>query len=148
MKVNEVMAKEVKSIGPDATIREAAAAMRTNNVGFLPVSQGDQLLGVITDRDIIVECLATDENPPACRVTTHMTVNPICIAPDAEVDKALELMAQEQIRRLCVTEGKRLVGVVALGDLAVQPLEAHALATALSHISHRTWHLGEHRVHV
>jgi CBS domain-containing protein len=148
MKVQEVMTKDLRMVAPNATIREAAAEMRAHNVGFLPVCQGDSLLGVITDRDIVVECMATDANPADCHVSDHMTANPICIGPDAEVEKALELMAQEQIRRLCVLQDRRLVGVVALGDLAVQPLEPHKLAAAFSHIYRRTWHLGEQRVHV
>ena len=148
MKISEAMTPNPRSVRSDATIRAAAEEMRTQNVGVLPVCDDNVLTGIITDRDIVVECIATDENPTECLVKDHMTANPVCISPDAEAEKGLQLMAQEQIRRLCVTDSGRLVGIVSLGDLAVQPLDANALASALTHISHRTWHLGHQKVHV
>jgi len=148
MKVQDVMAKNPRSAAPNDSIQFAANEMRLHEVGMLPVLDGGRLVGVITDRDIVVECVATDSQPSQCRVEQHMTANPIIIGPDADISEALELMGQQQIRRLCVVEDGRLRGIVALGDLAVQPLPADAVAAALSHVSRRNWHLGQQRVHV
>jgi CBS domain-containing protein len=148
MKIRELMTAEPITIAPEDSIAGAAAKMRAQNIGMLPVCEGETLTGVITDRDIVVECVASDSNPAECRVRDHMTANPISIRPDAEVEEALHLMAQEQVRRLCVTDNQKLVGVVALADIAVQPLDRNALAEALGHISRRTWHLGSQRVHI
>jgi CBS domain-containing protein len=117
------------------TVQLAAQEMKLHNVGALPVCEENVLFGIITDRDIAVECVATGNNPIECLVRDYMTANPVCIGPDAGTEEALEIMGREQVRRLCVMEDGRFIGIISLGDLAVQALEAQNLARALARIS-------------
>jgi CBS domain-containing protein len=135
MKIREVMTPNPSCVRPNDNIQLAAQEMKLHNVGVLPVCDEDLLFGVITDRDIAVECVATGNNPIDCLVKDYMTANPICIGPEADTNEALELMGREQVRRLCVMENGRLVGIISLGDLAVQALDAQMLARALARIS-------------
>jgi CBS domain-containing protein len=109
--------------------------MKLHNVGVLPVCDDGILFGIITDRDIAVECIATGNNPIDCLIKDYMTANPITIGPDSEIDEAYELMGREQVRRLCVMEEGKLIGILALGDLAVQALDAQQLSRTLARIS-------------
>jgi CBS domain-containing protein len=135
MKVREAMTANPSCIRPNDMVQLAAQEMKLHNVGVLPVCDDGILFGVITDRDIAVECVATGNNPNDCLVKDYMTANPITISPDADTDDALEVMGREQVRRLFVMESGKLIGVIALGDLAVQVLDAQSLARALARIS-------------
>lgn len=135
MKVREVMTPNPASVRPNDTVLLAAQEMKLHNVGVLPVCDDNVLFGIITDRDIAVECVATGNNPSECLVKDYMTANPITISPEAETEEALELMGREQVRRLCVMENGKLVGIISLGDLAVQALDAQSLGRALARIS-------------
>jgi len=135
MKVRDVMTPSPSCVRPNDTVQLAAQQMKLHNVGILPVCDDSVVFGVITDRDIAVECVATGNNPIDCLVKDYMTANPITISPDADTDEALELMGREQVRRLCVMEDGKLVGILALGDLAVQALDAQNLAKTLARIS-------------
>jgi signal-transduction protein with cAMP-binding, CBS, and nucleotidyltransferase domain len=92
-------------------------------------------LHVITDRDIAIECVATGNNPIDCLVKDYMTANPITIGPDEDTDEAYNLIGREQVRRLCVMENGKLIGIISLGDLAVQALDSQILARTLARIS-------------
>jgi len=120
MQVREIMTRDVTALAPTATIAEVAQNMRYLNVGSIPLMQNDQLVGVITDRDIVVRVVADGLDPHLEQADMHMTREPITVTPDMSVDEAARVMASEQIRRLPVVEGGRLVGYLALGDLAVQ----------------------------
>jgi CBS domain-containing protein len=122
-------------VRPNETVQLAAQEMKLHNVGVLPVCDDGILFGVITDRDIAVECVATGNNPIDCLVRDYMTANAITIGPDADTDEAYELMGREQVRRLCVMEDGKLIGIISLGDLAVQALDAQNLARTLARIS-------------
>lgn len=135
MKVREAMTANPTSVRPNDTIQTAAQEMKLHNVGALPVCEGNMLFGIITDRDIAVECVATGNNPAECLVRDYMTANPICVGPEDDTDEALEIMGREQVRRLCVMEEGRLVGILSLGDLAVFALDAQTLSRALARIS-------------
>ena len=135
MRVREVMTPNPSSVRPNDTIQTAAQEMKLHNVGVLPVCEGNVLFGIITDRDIAVECVATGNNASQCLVKDYMTADPICIGPDADTDEALEIMGREQVRRLCVMEDGGLVGIISLGDLAVNALDAQMLARTLARIS-------------
>lgn len=135
MKVREAMTPNPASVRPNDTVLLAAQEMKLHNVGVLPVCDDNVLFGIITDRDIAVECVATGNNPSECLVKDYMTANPITISPEAETEEALELMGREQVRRLCVMENGKLVGIISLGDLAVQALDAQNLGRALARIS-------------
>jgi CBS domain-containing protein len=135
MKVRETMTPNPSCVRPNDMVQLAAQEMKLHNVGILPVCDDGILLGVITDRDIAVECVATGNNPIDCLVKDYMTANPITISPDANTEEAMELMGREQVRRLCVMEDGKLIGIISLGDLAVQALDAQNLARALARIS-------------
>lgn len=135
MQVREIMTQNPYCVQAGENIQRAAQEMKTHNVGSLPVCEGDNLIGIITDRDIVLECVAGGHTVDQCRVREHMTANPISITPNAQVEDALQLMAREQVRRLCVTEGNRVQGILSLGDLAVNMPGDQAVAQALASIS-------------
>jgi len=135
MKVREAMTPNPNCVRPNDSVQLAAQEMKLHNVGVLPVRDDGILFGVITDRDIAVQCVATGNNPIDCLVKDYMTANPITINPDADTAEAHDLMGREQVRRLCVMEGGMLIGIISLGDLAVQALDAQNLARTLARIS-------------
>ena len=112
MQVREIMTRDVTALAPTATIAEVAQHMRYLNVGSIPLMQNDRLVGVITDRDIVVRVVADGLDPHLEQADMHMTREPITVTPDTSVDEAARVMATEQIRRLPVVEGGRLVGVL------------------------------------
>jgi CBS domain-containing protein len=120
MKVRDIMTSDVASLAPSNTITEVAQQMRLLNVGSLPLVQSERLVGVITDRDIVLRFVADGLDPQQERADLHMSRDPVTIAPDATTDQASQVMARAQIRRLPVVENGRLVGYLALGDLALQ----------------------------
>ena len=118
MKVSEIALKEVYCIDPTATVSEAASMMKRHGVGALPVCSGDHLVGMITDRDMVISCVAASLNPAACRVNEVMTAEPLVVGPEADVEDAARVMAEEQVRRIPVADGDTVVGMLSLGDLA------------------------------
>jgi CBS domain-containing protein len=120
MRVHDVMTRNVECIGPEASLQEAAARMKSLDVGTLPVCENDRLVGMLTDRDITIRATAEGEHPKVIRVRDIMTPDTVYCFDDDLVSEAAELMKENQIRRLIVlNRDKRLVGIVALGDLAV-----------------------------
>src|SRR5262245_9051161 len=120
MQVSDVMTRGVECIRPEATLQEAAAIMKSRDIGPLPVCEHDRLVGMITDRDITVRATAEGEGPINVTVRDIMTPDVIYCFDDAQVSDAALLMQQKQVRRLLViNHDKRLVGIVSLGDLAV-----------------------------
>src|SRR5262249_28454597 len=101
-------------------ITDVAYLMRQLDIGSLPVVQDGQLVGIITDRDIAIRVVADGLDPHMETAERHMTRDPVVASPDWPVEQAAHLLAREQIRRLPVAEGGRLVGYLALGDLAMQ----------------------------
>ncbi|KXS20393.1 putative signal transduction protein with CBS domains [Gonapodya prolifera JEL478] len=130
-KVQDVMAKNPTYIEKTATILEAARLMKEKNTGFLPVSEGGsegKMVGTITDRDIVLRCVAEDHDAKGCQVSTVMTEKtPIWINEDSDTSEASKLMAEKQVRRLpVISKDKKLVGVVSLGDLSTKAPPEHA----------------------
>jgi CBS domain-containing protein len=120
MKIKEIMTTNVEVIHPDARLVEAAQKMKSLDVGSLPVCDGDRLKGIITDRDITIRAVAEGEDPNEITVQDVMTPEVFYCYEDQEVEEAAELMAQKQIRRLPVlNQHKRMVGILALGDVSV-----------------------------
>ena len=118
MKVSDVMTKDVCLANPDQTLKEAAALMARQDVGMLPVGDNDRLIGMITDRDIVVRCVAKGKGPDT-KVRDAMTDDVKYVFEDENVDHVADNMAHIQVRRLPVlSRDKRLVGILALGDLA------------------------------
>jgi CBS domain-containing protein len=121
MVLADVMTRDVKVIQPDRSICEAAQLMDQLNVGSIPVCNGEKLVGVITDRDITVRATAAGRDPQATRVADVMTNQVRWCQSSQNIDDAVQLMGQAQIRRLpVVNDDMRLVGIVSLGDLATE----------------------------
>jgi CBS domain-containing protein len=120
MKLREIMTREVEIVHPDDSLQTAAQKMRYRDVGFLPVCDGDRLIGVLTDRDIALRATAEGVDPSKS-LSTEWVTNPVVYCfEDQDVDEAAQLMREHQIRRLVILgrDDRRLVGVVSLGDLA------------------------------
>jgi CBS domain-containing protein len=125
--VKELMAEPVTVPG-DATLTEAARLMRDADIGDVIVADGERAIGVVTDRDIVVRAVAEDHLPGDTTVADICTRDLLTVSPDDAVEEAARLMRQLAVRRLAVVDGERLVGVISLGDLAVERDESSALA--------------------
>src|SRR4051794_4427505 len=120
MKVREVMTREVIGISPERTLKEAAELMKALNVGPLPVVEHGRLRGMVTDRDLVVRGIAEGLDPQVARVGQVMSEGAFTCGLDEDVVQAAEQMRELQVRRLLVVDERgHLVGIVALGDLAL-----------------------------
>jgi CBS-domain-containing membrane protein len=118
MKVSEVMTREVQTIQPDQTAQEAASFMLSSDAGSIPVTDGERLIGMITDRDIAVRGIAKG-NGPDTPVRDLMSNDIVCARIDDDCDAVASRMSEAQVRRLPVIDSdERLCGIVSLGDLA------------------------------
>lgn len=133
-KIRDLMTEEVECCTLLDNVYEVAVRMKELNVGAIPIVDRQRLVGMITDRDIVLRCIA-DKQPASSRVEDIMSKELITITPDATSREAVQLMAKHQIRRLPVVEGNKLVGIVSLGDFAVRELTDDQAKTALSDIS-------------
>ena len=136
-RVADVMTRGVRTMGPADSVVDAAKAMDELNVGVIPVCDGEQLLGVVTDRDIVVRGVAQGADLGNIRLADVMSGHVRCAREDDDVDRVLGEMAEAQIRRMPVVDGQqRLVGIVSLGDIAAKDPEDEAdVATSLGGIS-------------
>ncbi len=136
MIVADVMTTDVSTVRDTDNLVTAAQLMRDVNVGSLPVvNDRDLLVGIITDRDITVRAVAKGTDPAAGFVGDYMTPNPLAITSDADVEDAADTMADAQVRRLPVVQDGQLVGIISLGDLAVDVGEEELVAETLEEIS-------------
>ena len=118
MKVSEVMTRDVQTVRPDQPVQEAASFMLSADAGSIPVTDGDRLIGMITDRDIAVRGIAKGYGPDT-PVRELMTDDVICAREDDDVDDVASRMSEAQVRRLpVIDEQERLCGIVSLGDLS------------------------------
>lgn len=119
MKIRDVMTSPAIRIHPDEPISVAARALEHYNIGALPVCGSDgKLCGLVTDRDIVIRCLAPERKPEHTTVGQIMTGRVLTVGPDVEASEAAKLMGAQQVRRLPVVENGKLCGMVSLGDLA------------------------------
>jgi CBS domain-containing protein len=118
--IRELMSSNPRTVSSDSTVGEAARVMRDEDVGLVPVVDGDRLVGTITDRDITVRVVAEQKDPQSTQVRGVASTDLVTIEPQQDLDEALRLMAQHQVRRLPVVEQGRLVGIVAQADVARQ----------------------------
>jgi CBS domain-containing protein len=133
--VKDVMSRNVKVISPDATMRDAASQMREGDFGMMPVGENDRMIGAISDRDIAIRGVAEGKDS-STKVRDVMSDGITWAYDDDSVDEAARIMSEHQIRRLpVVNRDKRLVGIVALGDFAVESSDIEPVAEALSEIS-------------
>jgi CBS domain-containing protein len=126
--IRDVMTHDPVTVQDTATITEAAAAMKANDVGDVLVMQDGSLAGVVTDRDIVVRAIADGRDPQSTPVREVCSRDLVTITPDASVDDAVQLMRERAIRRLVVSDGSRPEGVVSIGDLAIERDSRSALA--------------------
>ena len=136
MKLREIMSGPVVRIHPEETVSVAARMLEHNNIGALPVCGTDgRLCGMLTDRDIVIRCLAAGKQPQTTSVREVMTAKIYVGRPDMEVSLAAGLMGREQIRRLPVMDKGKLCGMVSLGDLARKEESSIDAGDALTGIS-------------
>jgi CBS domain-containing protein len=115
----EALTEDPRSIGPSASVVESARLMRDEHVGSLPITDGDTLVGMITDRDITTRVVAEAADLATSSVGDVYSQDLISVEPDKDLEEALTLMARHQVRRLPVVEDGRLVGIVAQADIAL-----------------------------
>ena len=133
--LKELMSRDVKVIDPDMSIVEAAKKMRDGDFGMLPVGEDDHMIGTISDRDIVIRAVAEGKDTNT-KVRDVMSEGIAWAYEDDTVEQAARIMSARQVRRLPVLDrNKRLVGIVALGDFAVESSEIQPAAKALAEIS-------------
>ena len=121
--VRDAMTADPRSIGKSVSVVEAARLMREQDIGSLPITDDEQLVGMITDRDITMRVVAEAADPNATSVEDVYSRDLISVEPDNDLEEALGLMARHQVRRLPVVEDGRLVGIVAQADIALSETE-------------------------
>lgn len=120
MKIREMMTKGTVSVSSDTPVIEAAGLMRLHDIGVVPVLDGMRVVGMLTDRDIVLQVVANGTDPKTTPVRTVMSTGSISVFDDQSVEEAVDLMKKYQIRRLPVLDRtNKLVGIVSLGDIAV-----------------------------
>ncbi|HEY0947776.1 MAG TPA: CBS domain-containing protein [Opitutaceae bacterium] len=135
MKVEQIMTFEVQCVGPETSLREIAGKMRDYGVGAVPVCESGRVIGIVTDRDIVVRGLADQADLTHLTAEAVMSREVVVAFEDQEEEEAATLMREHQVRRLPVlNHSSDLVGVVSLGDLAVE-LDPHRSGEALKKIS-------------
>lgn len=119
MKLSEIMSRNVKVLGPDANLLEAAQCMKDMDIGAVPVCANNRIEGFVTDRDIIVRAIAEGKNPNECKVSDVMSTDIQWCFEDEDVEAAGKKMESNQVRRLLVLDrNKKLTGIVSIGDIA------------------------------
>lgn len=129
MKIRDIMTTDIQSAEPDDTLDEIAQMMRDQDTGAIPVVEDEELIGIVTDRDIVVRCIAEGDDPREVAADEIISSDLQTVKPDDDLETARQLMSQRQIRRLPVVEKGRLVGIISLGDLAVKADEEDAAET-------------------
>jgi CBS domain-containing protein len=116
--IRDVMTENPTSCEPSTTIVEAAKVMAEEDVGPVPVVEGGRIVGLVTDRDLVVRVLAEGRDPNSTTIGDIASADLVTVQPDSDLNEALSLMSQNQVRRLPVVEDGRLVGIVAQADVA------------------------------
>lgn len=132
--VSEAMTPSPSTIESGDTVVEAARRMLAEDVGSLPVVHGDELVGIVTDRDLVIQVLAKDLDPGKVQVSEVCTEDPVVAGPHEPLEEALATMAARQVRRLPVVADGRLVGILAQADVArtVEPVSTGQLVGEIS----------------
>ena len=143
MKVRELMTTEPITVEPDATLGEVATLMKQEDCGSIPVVEAGRLVGIVTDRDIVIRGVAAGTDPKTERVSTIMSADPVTIGADDNVTEAEKVMADRQIRRLPVIEDGRLVGIIVTAQIA-RADDKRKVGETLREISEPTSGRGSH----
>jgi CBS domain-containing protein len=142
-KIRDIMTDQVECCTLLDNVFEVAVKMKELNVGAIPIVDKDRLVGMITDRDIVVRGVA-EKHPGSTKVEDIMSDKLITISADASTNEAANLMAEHQIRRLPVVEGDKLIGIVSLGDFAIRKMTDDQAKEALSEISEQNYNGVQH----
>lgn len=134
MKIRDIMSRQIASLNTDDSVEKAAQLMKAYNVGSIPICAQNSVVGIVTDRDIALRAVANGEDGSE-PIRDVMTANPIVGTPDMDVDDAVRLMSEKQIRRLPIVENNNLVGMVSLGDISIEPKLQDNAEIALKNIS-------------
>jgi CBS domain-containing protein len=133
--VRHVMTESPKTLGSAMSAEDAAGLMAQYDVGVIPVVDDGQMVGLVTDRDLVLRVLASRADPAQVRLGSILTKAPVSASPDMRLGQARELMQRHRVRRLPVMKADRLVGIVSLGDLAVADPSRRAIGDTLEAIS-------------
>ena len=144
MKVKDIMTRQPASVPPGATLGEVATLMKQEDCGSIPVVDDGRLVGIVTDRDIVVRAIAAGKDPRSAKTSDVMSADPVWIGPDEDVRRAQEIMADRQIRRLPVVEDGKLSGLVVLGQIARREHDEERTGEALKEISQPASGRGTH----
>ena len=118
MKVKDIMTQDPATLGPDATLGESAMLMKQEDCGSIPIVEDGRLVGIVTDRDIVVRAIAVGKDPKKTRISEVMSADPITVSADDDVEAAERIMRERQVRRLPVVEDGKLVGILVTAQLA------------------------------
>ncbi|HHV65889.1 MAG TPA: CBS domain-containing protein [Peptococcaceae bacterium] len=135
MQVKDIMTTDVNFVTTTTTIPDIARVMKQKDIGSVPVLQNNKVVGIITDRDIVLRVLAENKDYNKVTAGEIMTADPVCINEKEDVDTAAEMMAEYQVKRLPVLSKGNLVGMLSLGDLAIEQIHVDEASNALSGIS-------------
>ncbi|MET8694541.1 CBS domain-containing protein [Streptomyces bauhiniae] len=125
--VRDIMTSELVTVEPQASVASVARLMRDEDVGTVLVTEGGELKCLVSDRDLVVRAFAEGVDPDRTTVIQAASDDLVTIGPDESIDHAVELMREHAVRRLPVVEGDEAVGIIALGDLAIERDETSAL---------------------
>jgi CBS domain-containing protein len=142
-KIRDIMTEEVECCTLLDNVYEVALKMKQLNVGAIPIIDQEKLVGMITDRDIVVRGVA-EKHPGSTKVEDIMSNDLITVTPDSSSKDAAKLMAKHQIRRLPVVEEGKLIGIVSLGDFAIRELTDDQAKEALTEISEQNYNGAQH----
>ena len=136
MRVGEIMTRNVVSVPIDATIVEAAELMRDSDIGFLPVIASGIVVGVVTDRDLVVRGIGEGKNPYITQIQYLMSTKPVCCYEDDVLTEAADILATNHVHRLVVVDdNNKLAGLLSIDDLAAHMSSDRALGDLLRHVS-------------
>src|SRR5262245_56620810 len=144
MKVKDLMTVDPVTLTPDATLGEAATLMKHEDCGSIPIVEDGRLVGIVTDRDIVVREVAAGKDPRTTRVSTVMSADPVTIRSDDDAKDAERLIAERQIRRLPVSDDGRLSGILVIGQLARRERDGEKVGESLKDISEPLSGRGSH----
>jgi len=137
VKVEELMTRDPATLRPESTCTEAAVLMKSKDCGSLPVVKDGKLVGIVTDRDIVVRVVAGKKDPTRMAVSEIMTAAPVTVASAMRAEDASKLMSDKQVRRLPVVDDGRLVGILTIGQLARRE-SVNAVGETLKEVSQPT----------
>lgn len=132
--ISDIMSKQVYSLSATDTIKDAAQLMKSRDIGFVPIVSGNSLLGVVTDRDLVLRGYARGLNPET-RLGEVMTSSCVTAHFDTSIEEVADIMSKNQIRRICILQNGNLVGVCSLGDISTSYYGKKEAGEALSEIS-------------